>query len=90
MPPFHLPMAVHTATTVASQTWDMDTELDLETGIIQKNTTQRRLFDHKDSGLRGRGGVGFPSGLKWSFMNKPGWEKDPRFVHLSVHRSGRN
>lgn len=22
------------------------------------------------SGLRGRGGAGFPSGLKWSFMNK--------------------
>lgn len=32
----------------------------------------------KDSGLRGRGGAGFPSGLKWSFMNKPGWEKDNR------------
>lgn len=32
----------------------------------------------KDSGLRGRGGAGFPSGLKWSFMNKPGWEKDGR------------
>ncbi|KAH8913886.1 NADH-ubiquinone oxidoreductase [Atractiella rhizophila] len=32
----------------------------------------------KKSGLRGRGGAGFPSGLKWSFMNKPGWEKDPR------------
>lgn len=25
----------------------------------------------KVSGLRGRGGAGFPSGLKWSFMNKP-------------------
>lgn len=25
----------------------------------------------KESGLRGRGGAGFPSGLKWSFMNKP-------------------
>ena len=23
----------------------------------------------KASGLRGRGGAGFPSGLKWSFMN---------------------
>lgn len=36
----------------------------------------------KDSGLRGRGGAGFPSGLKWSFMNKPGWEKDPRCVTI--------
>ena len=32
----------------------------------------------KDSGLRGRGGAGFTSGLKWSFMNKPGWENDKR------------
>jgi NADH:ubiquinone oxidoreductase subunit F (NADH-binding) len=24
----------------------------------------------KASGLRGRGGAGFPTGLKWSFMNK--------------------
>jgi NADH-quinone oxidoreductase subunit F len=26
----------------------------------------------KDSGLRGRGGAGFPAGLKWSFMPKDG------------------
>ena len=32
----------------------------------------------KDSGLRGRGGAGFPSGLKWSFMNKPNWQEDKR------------
>lgn len=29
------------------------------------------LQEIKKSGLRGRGGAGFPSGLKWSFMNKP-------------------
>ncbi|OMJ29516.1 NADH-ubiquinone oxidoreductase 51 kDa subunit, mitochondrial [Smittium culicis] len=28
------------------------------------------LKEMKDSGLRGRGGAGFPSGLKWSFMGK--------------------
>lgn len=39
----------------------------------------------KESGLRGRGGAGFPSGLKWSFMNKPGWEKDPRPRYLVVN-----
>ena len=41
----------------------------------------------KDSGLRGRGGAGFPSGLKWSFMNKPGWEKDPRCVPSTTYSS---
>ncbi|MEI6509101.1 MAG: NADH-quinone oxidoreductase subunit F, partial [Bacteroidota bacterium] len=25
----------------------------------------------KKSGLRGRGGAGFPTGMKWSFMAKP-------------------
>lgn len=29
------------------------------------------LQEIKESGLRGRGGAGFPTGLKWSFMNKP-------------------
>lgn len=35
--------------------------------------------------MRGRGGAGFPSGLKWSFMLKPGWEKDPRPRYLVVN-----
>ena len=29
------------------------------------------LQEVKVSGLRGRGGAGFPTGMKWSFMNKP-------------------
>lgn len=29
------------------------------------------LKEIKESGLRGRGGAGFPTGLKWSFMVKP-------------------
>ncbi|OQR74882.1 NADH dehydrogenase-like [Tropilaelaps mercedesae] len=36
----------------------------------------------KTSGLRGRGGAGFPSGLKWSFMNKP---SDGRPKYLVVN-----
>lgn len=36
----------------------------------------------KISGLRGRGGAGFPSGMKWSFMNKP---SDGRPKYLVVN-----
>ena len=42
------------------------------------------INEMKASGLRGRGGAGFPSGLTWSFRNKPGWEKDPRYRPHSV------
>jgi Respiratory-chain NADH dehydrogenase 51 Kd subunit len=43
----------------------------------------------KKSGLRGRGGAGFPTGLKWSFMNKP---NDGRLVLSSwkIFRSERS
>lgn len=40
------------------------------------------LDEVKTSGLRGRGGAGFPSGMKWSFMNKPG---DGRPKYLVVN-----
>ena len=36
----------------------------------------------KDSGLRGRGGAGFPTGLKWSFMPK---ESDERPSYLVIN-----
>lgn len=44
------------------------------------------LDEIKKSGLRGRGGAGFPSGLKWSFMNPPGWEKNvgPRYLVVNA------
>ena len=35
----------------------------------------------KESGLRGRGGAGFPTGMKWSFMPK----SDPRPSYLVVN-----
>ncbi|KAI9594285.1 hypothetical protein BDF19DRAFT_445474 [Syncephalis fuscata] len=37
----------------------------------------------KASGLRGRGGAGFPSGLKWSFMNKPS-DGRPRYLVVNA------
>jgi NADH-quinone oxidoreductase subunit F len=38
----------------------------------------------KQSGLRGRGGAGFPTGLKWSFMPK---EKDPERPHYLLNNA---
>jgi len=38
----------------------------------------------KKSGLRGRGGAGFPTGLKWSFMPK---EKDPARPHYLLNNA---
>jgi NADH-quinone oxidoreductase subunit F len=38
----------------------------------------------KDSGLRGRGGAGFPTGLKWSFMDKNNW---PHYVVANADES---
>ena len=43
--------------------------------ILAEKTPQEEVIDIvKSSGLRGRGGAGFPTGLKWSFMprNAPG------------------
>lgn len=40
------------------------------------------LNEIKVSGLRGRGGAGFPTGMKWSFMNKP---SDGRSVQTDTH-----
>ena len=37
--------------------------------IVNDNMTQEQVIDElKASNLRGRGGAGFPTGLKWSFM----------------------
>lgn len=41
------------------------------------------LGEMKESGLRGRGGAGFPTGLKWSFMNKP-LDGRPRYLVVNA------
>uniref|UniRef100_A0A8C1G862 NADH dehydrogenase [ubiquinone] flavoprotein 1, mitochondrial n=1 Tax=Cyprinus carpio TaxID=7962 RepID=A0A8C1G862_CYPCA len=49
------------------------------------------LNEVKVSGLRGRGGAGFPTGMKWSFMNngshdKPGTCKDREIMRHDPHK----
>lgn len=38
----------------------------------------------KDSGLRGRGGAGFPTGMKWAFMDNNNW---PHYVVANADES---
>ena len=39
----------------------------------------------KDSSLRGRGGAGFPTGMKWSFMAPP--DGGPRYLVVNADES---
>jgi NADH dehydrogenase (ubiquinone) flavoprotein 1 len=41
----------------------------------------------KDSGLRGRGGAGFPSGLKYSFMPKVSTDGRPNYLVINADES---
>jgi NADH-quinone oxidoreductase subunit F len=68
------------ATRQFDQPWSMETYLGLGGYQALKKVYQERMSPEdvieevKASGLRGRGGAGFPTGLKWSFMprNAPG------------------
>ena len=53
-----------------------------KTGSIIKKGRDWVIDEMKASGLRGRGGAGFPTGLKWSFMPK---ESDGRPHYLVVN-----
>ncbi len=41
----------------------------------------------KESGLRGRGGAGFPAGMKWSFMPKVGKDARPCYIACNADES---
>jgi len=52
-----------------------------------KKTPQEVTEEVKASGLRGRGGAGFPCGLKWTFMPDPAKDSRPRFLVVNSDES---
>src|SRR6478735_5089532 len=48
-------------------------------------TSEAIVEEVKKSGLRGRGGAGFPTGMKWSFLAKP--EGVPRYIVCNADES---
>jgi len=60
--------------------WD-DTKALIERG------NEAIIEEIKASGLRGRGGAGFPTGLKWSFMPKSSKDGRPSFLVINADES---
>lgn len=83
-------------TPVLSRTWDLDRSWTLETYEREAEGYQalRKALSMepdavlgavKDSNIRGRGGAGFPTGLKWSFMAPV--DGGPRYIVVNADES---
>jgi NADH-quinone oxidoreductase subunit F len=53
--------------------------------VLKTMTPDEVVEEVKKSGLRGRGGAGFPTGMKWSFLAKP--EGVPRYLVCNADES---
>jgi NADP-reducing hydrogenase subunit HndC len=53
--------------------------------VLREMTPQDTIAEIKNSGLRGRGGAGFPTGLKWSFV--AGAKGDKKYVVCNADES---
>ncbi|GAA3691274.1 NADH dehydrogenase subunit F [Yimella lutea] len=73
----------------APQSWTLATYEDNEGYQALKKAfgmSQEELVNMtKDSGLRGRGGAGFPTGMKWGFLPKP--DGGPRYLVVNADES---
>ena len=52
---------------------------------LKTMTPDEVVEEVKKSGIRGRGGAGFPTGMKWSFLAKP--EGVPRYLVCNADES---
>src|SRR5436189_1542940 len=52
---------------------------------LKTMTPEEVVEEVKKSGLRGRGGAGFPTGMKWSFLARP--EGVPRYIICNADES---
>jgi len=53
--------------------------------VLKDVTPEQMLEEVKASGLRGRGGAGFPAGMKWSFLPKT--RDKPRYLCVNADES---
>ena len=58
-----------------------------KTADLMKVGQDAIIEEVKASGLRGRGGAGFPTGMKWSFMPKEPTESRPNFLVINADES---
>ena len=57
------------------------------TGDLIKKGKDWIISEMKASGLRGRGGAGFPTGMKWSFMPDPAKSQKPHYLVINADES---
>ncbi|GAB2451563.1 NADH-quinone oxidoreductase subunit NuoF [Xylanimonas ulmi] len=84
-----------TLTPVLTDTWDAERSWTLETYLAHDGYAALRkaltmtpadlVQTVKDSGLRGRGGAGFPTGMKWGFL--PPDDGKPRYLVVNADES---